>query len=413
MVSASQSALASNGINLIGFGAESVGMGGADLAVARDTSALNTNPAGLSQIDATQLDLYLGLANALEIRHKDQFGNDITIDNEWVSFSSFGFAHPIGDFTFGVGLFVQGGVGVEYDSIKTAFGTTDDLSTQLRIARITPGVSWQVNDRLSIGGSALMTYADLEQKIFPNTSVNNLQNPQQSFFGLQIDDVDTLSAGVKLGVLYKAQENLRVAAAYTSKTELNLDGGQAQINMRAIGLGIVTYNTVESRGVDQPEEAGLGLSWNVNDSFLLSAELNWINWSEAIKNSVLNLANPSNELASPSITQTTAINWKDQWVLALGTSYQLKNRGVARFGLNIANNPIPDSNLSPLLAPIGRYHITVGYGQPLGDKWEMNLAFEYQVKESKTYTNSQLPFGSNASIDVETMVFHWVLSRYW
>ena len=42
--------LAANGLNLIGFGAESVAMGGADTAGARDTAALNTNPAGLAQL---------------------------------------------------------------------------------------------------------------------------------------------------------------------------------------------------------------------------------------------------------------------------------------------------------------------------------------------------------------------------
>jgi hypothetical protein len=44
----SLAAHATNGINLIGFGAESSLMAGADVAVARDTSALNTNPAGLT-----------------------------------------------------------------------------------------------------------------------------------------------------------------------------------------------------------------------------------------------------------------------------------------------------------------------------------------------------------------------------
>ena len=44
-------AMATNGLNLIGFGTESVAMGGADTAVARDTSALNTNPAGLGQLE--------------------------------------------------------------------------------------------------------------------------------------------------------------------------------------------------------------------------------------------------------------------------------------------------------------------------------------------------------------------------
>jgi long-chain fatty acid transport protein len=33
-------------LSLIGFGSESVAMGGADAVVARDTTALNTNPGG-------------------------------------------------------------------------------------------------------------------------------------------------------------------------------------------------------------------------------------------------------------------------------------------------------------------------------------------------------------------------------
>jgi long-chain fatty acid transport protein len=47
---------ATNGILLIGYGAESTLMGGADTAVARDTSALNTNPAGLVQIKGKRFD---------------------------------------------------------------------------------------------------------------------------------------------------------------------------------------------------------------------------------------------------------------------------------------------------------------------------------------------------------------------
>ena len=39
-------AMATNGINIIGFGGESTLMVGADTPIARDTSALNINPAG-------------------------------------------------------------------------------------------------------------------------------------------------------------------------------------------------------------------------------------------------------------------------------------------------------------------------------------------------------------------------------
>ncbi len=45
-LTASLPAMATNGINIIGFGAESTLMGGANTPVARDMSAINTNHAG-------------------------------------------------------------------------------------------------------------------------------------------------------------------------------------------------------------------------------------------------------------------------------------------------------------------------------------------------------------------------------
>jgi long-chain fatty acid transport protein len=72
--STAQTSFATNGLNQIGFGTESVGMGGADIAVARDTSALNTNPAGLSQIKNNLIDLNGAIVYTKNIKHKDQFG---------------------------------------------------------------------------------------------------------------------------------------------------------------------------------------------------------------------------------------------------------------------------------------------------------------------------------------------------
>ena len=62
---------ATNGINLIGFGAESSLMAGADVAVARDTSALSTNPAGLTQIKAPLLDMFGSVLRTTDLVHKD------------------------------------------------------------------------------------------------------------------------------------------------------------------------------------------------------------------------------------------------------------------------------------------------------------------------------------------------------
>ncbi len=404
---------ASNGINLIGFGAESIGMGGADLAVARDTTALNTNPAGLSQLSKKQLDLYFALANALDIRHEDAFGNNKTIDNDWAYLADIGYAHPLGDFTLAIGAFAQGGIGIVYKDLNTAFGTTDELSAMFRIVRIIPGISWQLDNRLSLGFSLLVTYADLEQKVFPETSFANTAQPEQSFFGQHLNGADTISTGFKIGVLYSFNPALRLGFAYTSKTELTLDGGSLSLNMRDAGLGVVTYNQVEVGGINQPEEAGIGIAWDVNDAWLVSAEINWINWSDAINTPFLNISKPDNPLAAPALSQTAAINWRDQYVFALGTAYETEHDSVFRAGINIANNPIPDESITPLLAPIARYHVTGGYGATLSDQWRFDAALEYQLKASETYTNPQSPLGADTRTTVEVIALHAVFSRQW
>jgi long-chain fatty acid transport protein len=76
-ISISFPAAATNGINLIGFGLESTLMGGADTAVARDTGALNTNPAGLAQIHGRAFDGFGTLLRTTDLAHKDAL-NDHT-----------------------------------------------------------------------------------------------------------------------------------------------------------------------------------------------------------------------------------------------------------------------------------------------------------------------------------------------
>lgn len=126
-------AAATNGLNLIGFGTESVAMGGADTAVARDTSALNTNPAGLGQLARPALDAYMAAAFALDVGHSDSLGNDRSVDNKVVPVGGFGVSRPYagGKLVAAVGFFAQGGAGAVYKGLRTAFGSTDELSAQV------------------------------------------------------------------------------------------------------------------------------------------------------------------------------------------------------------------------------------------------------------------------------------------
>jgi len=405
--------LATNGTNQIGFGAESVGMGGADLAVARDTTAMNTNPAGLAQIANRRFDTLFAVADLSGIRHKDQFGNDEGVSNENPYFGDIGYAQRLSGLpiTAGIALFAQGGYGIEINNLTTAFGTRDDVESQFRLVRVTPSVAWQVNDALSLGVSLIGSYSDMEQKLFPNTSFANPVDPSQSFFGIRMRGMDTVDYGFKVGGMYKPNDRVTFGAAYTSKIDLEFDGGKLTANMSAIGLGLVTYKDVKAKAVDQPQELGVGVAIQWNKKLLLALELNWIDWSSAAKKATIRASNPDNPAAPPTLVQVTDQDWRDQYVVAIGTAYDLNDKTVVRAGYNYGRNPIPDENLNLLLAPTGVHHLTIGLGRELDNGWQIDGAFEWNLKNKTTYTNPDLPFGTDAVGISELYTFHIMFGR--
>jgi long-chain fatty acid transport protein len=405
---------ASNGLNLIGFGAESMGMAGTDLALARDSSALNTNPAGLGQISGTLLDLNMALGYGGGIRHEDRLGNDVANANDLAVLSSLGYAHRLMDtpITVGIGLFAQGGTGTTFEELTTPFGTTDEMSVLFRVARITPGAAWRVNDTLSLGASLILTYSDLEQKVFPDTSFLG-PTPTSSFFGQKIEGLDALDSGLKLGVMYKPSERLILGASYTSQVDIELDGGTLQADMSALGLGKVTYDKVKMSGLNQPQELGLGVAYQYDHNLLLAAELNWIDWSEALKRARLYIADPNNPAAPASLEQYTTHNWRDQYVLSLGALYDVNPDLALRLGYNYGRNPIPSNHQNPLLNTISEHHVTLGFGWKVNAHWRVDGAFEWDMENSLTYTNNELPFGPDSKVEGELLALHFSMSRIW
>lgn len=401
-------AYATNGINLIGFGAESTLMAGADIPIARDTSALNTNPAGLTQITGKRYDLYGSVLRITDLTHEDQFGNDTLASNLYTGLGGMGYAQHIEntDCTAGLGLFAQGGSGGVFEDLNTAFATQDEFSGLFAVAKLTTGLGCNVNDRLSLGGSFGLVYATSEQKIFPNTS----QPP--TFAGIEVEDATSLETNYKLGLQYRATPKLTLAATYTGKTELPLTDGTLKLNLTGAALGIVTYNNVRIEGLALPREIAVGAAYQLNDKWLLAMKLNWINWSDAMKTTVLTATNPNN-VAATDINSITTMDWDDQWVLATGFAYRYTDKTTLYAGYNYGKNPIPAQHSNLTVAGIFDHHITFGAGYQYSPLWTVFAGLEYDVRKKVDYTNSELPFGTNSQLRNEAVWLHMMVSRQW
>jgi long-chain fatty acid transport protein len=398
-------ASATNGFNLIGFAAESTLMGGADIAVARDTSALNTNPAGLVQIHGQAFDGFVSVLRTLDLAHQDSFGNDTEASNRYTLLGGGGYARALENLpcTAGVGLFAQGGAGGVFKNLNTAFGTNDNLSSLFGIAKITPGIGCQVTDSLSLGASLGIIYGTLQQRVFPSTSTT-------AFAGYALDDVSALKMGFKLGAQYQVNPQLTLAATYTEKTDLPLTGGNLVANMSAFGLGSVEYRNASVKGLALPREIALGMALRPSEPWLLSFKLNWINWADAEKSVTLRASDPDNALAPSVISNVSPQDWKNQLVFASGLAYTLNERTTLYSGYNYGRNPIPAQNVSPLMAGIIEHHITFGAARQINAEWQFTGGVEYMFPSTVKYTS---PLFGNAEVRNEAVFLHFMLSRRW
>lgn len=385
---------ATNGLNLIGFGYESIMMGGADIAVARDPSALSTNPAGLVQIANKRFDLDLVSVDISETSHSDVFNNSQHASNGPFYGMGVGYAHNIKNspLAWGFSISGQGGAGFEYNNIVTPFATIDNLSSEQFTAKATLGVAYKINTTLSIGASFSLLHSKLDQSIFPDTSFSGAT----SFIGQQVSDATANALGAKIGLRYQVNPRTVIGVAYTTSSSMDFSGDQYVANFSSIGLGKVTYSNLNINGQRQPQELGLGISFQVNKQLLLAAEVNWIDWSSALSTSNLLASNPDNPFAPATISVNITDNWRDQWVWSTGFVYEAVSGIVLRGGLNYGRNPIPDNRLNPLLAAIIEKHVTFGVGFNAQNDWQFNSGIQWDIKNEATSSNPLNPTGSTS-----------------
>jgi long-chain fatty acid transport protein len=258
---------------------------------------------------------------------------------------------------------------------------------------------------LRLGAALALNRADIRQKIFPATSAG-------PFFGSDLKGASGWGATVKLGILAPASNGLTLGASFTPKVKLPLRGGRLISNQTAAGRGLVTYRDIEIDGLVLPTEVSLGAAWRPVPDWMLSAELTWLDWSRAATRSTLAARNPDNA-AAPDLNVTSALNWRDQVVLAIGAAWNMDSRTTLYAGLNLARNPIPPTHLNPILAPVGERHLTFGIKRALDTEWSFAFATEYQFRNTVTYTNPDLPFGVDARERNESVAFHAVFGRRW
>lgn len=403
------SALATNGMDLEGYGPVATAMGGASFAYENGAGAMMNNPATLGLMGQGS-----GIGIALGFLGPNVHADSVKSSADAFFMPALGYVARQGDLTYGVGVYSQGGMGTEYDAnAPMAYGTGDKVRSEVGVGRLIFPLAYNVNERLTVGGSLDWVWATMDLKMAASTpqfmamATGNMSagfgSTMQTLIGtvgadaFRIDFSDSSAftgkafgsgfAG-KIGFVYQVDPALAIGATYHTKTNLSDmktdDSGAAFSAFKAgAALGPAMIGKVTIHNFQWPETYGVGLAYRANEKWMIAADYKRINWSGVMKDFKMTFSS-GNEFADFAIGQ----NWRDQDVYMIGASYRLSDAMTLRFGGNFSDNPVPDDRVNPLFPAIVKDQYTAGFSYLLDRRSGIDFSFVYAPKVTVTGTQA-------------------------
>ena len=402
-------AMATNGMNMEGYGPISSGMGGASQAIDNGNAAMAQNPATLSLMQAgSRLDVAVGFLGP----KVSSAAGPMVADSGGTSYMmpAVGFTRRDGAMTYGVGMFAQGGMGTEYGA-NSFMGGPGAARSELGVGKIILPLSYQVNSNLAVGGAIDLMWAGLDVMMNMPTAqaLGMMSNPKGAFASpqmmgalqasnylrLDFSDGDKNSGAAKatgysakLGAVYKVSSTMTIGGSYQFKSSLNdmkTAVGSARMSSDAVvdaqGNRFSDAGTLTVMNFQWPSITSIGASWQTSPSVTVAADLKSIGWADVMKNFSMRYE-ASGGMGSADLTLPQ--NWKDQTVVSLGVAFKANDALTLRAGVNLANNPIPDATVNPLFPATVKDHVTAGLGYRVSKNGDFNMSLAHAPKGTVT-----------------------------
>jgi long-chain fatty acid transport protein len=298
--------------------------------------------------------------------------------------------------TYGFGLLALGGGGVNFPGDPgnpilaptgpTASTVIGPIYSSIALYQLNPTVSYQVTDRLVIGGGLMVDIdtASLSPAFFALPTRNgggpfvfsNATNARPFWGG-----------GFRVGAVYSLTDTLDVGFGYSSTQWLEswkFNASAADGTPRTLVLN-----------AQLPQIFSWGIAWRGIDRLTLGLDLRYFDYKD------------TNLFGTP--VKSGGLGWESTFAAAVGANYQVCERLAVRAGYQYNTNPLAStSTLFNIQAPgILQNTITAGMTMNLTKSISASLGYAYSFQNSITGTVKEVPGASvGLSASNQTVLFN-------
>lgn len=367
-----------NGLALNSIGTRALGMGGAMVGLADDATSIYWNPAGISNVEGAFAGLYVtGIGPMATYSWQyPAFGIDINaeaVSNYYFAPNLFA-TYQAGDWTFGLGVYVPAGLGVEWngdDLVQLSGGTSFEWMSRIGVVDISPAVSYKISDQFSLGLAVNIYYAFFDMKR-PN-GVPSPPAPPNTFSQYTEESTGT-GFGVTVGAQYKINEMWTLGASFRSKTTVKMSG---EAEFPAFGLLGAPTKSDFDREVAWPMWIAGGIAVRPSECLIISVDVQYSQWSKSEDVLVTEYQDPTWKSAlEADESHLFVLKWEDATQIRLGAEYLATDNLALRLGYYYDPAPAPDETLNILFPSSTNHTITAGLGYKAGN-WMFEGGAEY------------------------------------
>ena len=353
------------GFALYEFSGRSTAMGGSVMANQAEAASLATNPALITELEGTNIQLGATLVTAharTTIKNPFSGQNETrSLERDVWTLPNFYITHKWSDdISLGLGAFSRYGLGGTYRDHNTWFGSNLAYKVKLETFSFTPTIAIKANDQLSIAmGLEAMTID------FTQNSINSIY-PTKGPYEIHGTGV---SWGGNFSLLYRPQwaEKWSVGAMYRSKIKQNLNGS---VNAGAPATTINIHDAPAEGAINLPDSISAGLSFQATEKWVMEAGIVGTFWS-SYDQIIIQYKDAS---TIPFINPQKL--YKDTFRLNFGTEYMLTPVWAVRGGYVFDKSPINKAAMDTLVPVDDRHIVSMGLGYK-GETWNADFAYAH------------------------------------
>lgn len=348
-------------------GQRALAMGHTGVAVVNSAELGFFNPAGLVYLE-NRLTVSAGVSAVFSdvAWQNEQTGEIARTDNPAGTPFYFNASYKLKDWlAVGLSVYTPYGSTVEWEDDWAGSHLVNNI--ELRAIYVQPLVSVKVAEWFSLGGGPIYVSGAVN---FNRNLTRTLTDIEGNRSNVTVDASGVSEWGWSASAMFTPTKDLRLGVNYRSEITMNAEGGEADFeNVPDTPLAPFEDTTFDA-SLPLPAELTVGLSYQLNEKWLLAFDYNRTYWG-VYKSLDLNFADPNiPDSQNPR-------NYQDSNTWRFGAQYDATDKLVLRAGYYLDESPVQPGYFAPETPRNDSMGFTAGLSLDVTSKLAIDASFAY------------------------------------